>query len=180
MISVRGKTKLELELRSLWSAFTSIKKRGGAFTLRSVTIVLFVFVYQLALFPDVAVDYLDQLATMHTGPMAVNNICNALLESKYPKKTSVVIEDTPSTSTSSQNINYYSDFNSSNLSYNVKLQYDRQAIALLSTEFRMVIVNFFSIVTRESSKSGFIHLHLLSQVNAKTRLLLNFLNICRK
>ena len=43
------------------------------------------FLFQLALFPDVELNFLQDLALQHTGPYAVNNICNVLLEDQYPK-----------------------------------------------------------------------------------------------
>ena len=47
------------------------------------------FLFQLALFPDVELNFLQDLALQHTGPYAVNNICNVLLEDQYPKAIAV-------------------------------------------------------------------------------------------
>ena len=46
------------------------------------------FLFQLSLFPDVQWEYLNDLAVQHTGVYAVNNICNVLLETSYPKMVS--------------------------------------------------------------------------------------------
>ena len=66
-----------------------------------------IFYLQLSLFPDVEVQFLTDLASQHSGPYAVNNICNVLLESKYPKAsaapeaTATVTAPVPTASTSS-------------------------------------------------------------------------------
>ncbi|KAL4239711.1 hypothetical protein ACF0H5_000515 [Mactra antiquata] len=96
----------------------------------------------LELFPDVDIPYLDDLCSQHTGPMAVNNICLALLDSKYPKSaTSAAKTDTSSKSVEKkQYIDYYT-----HPSFNVMSEYlpefaayRGQTFYKLSSEFRWI------------------------------------------
>lgn len=95
----------------------------------------------MSLFSDVNEGYLDQLAAQYSGPMAVNNICNALLETSYPKQCTVTILYEPEVKTASP-IDYYNDFKLTDLPQHVQGFYQNQSVHLLSTQFRYVSTCF--------------------------------------
>ena len=87
--------------------------------------------------------YLDDLVAREYGPMALNIICNIMLETNYPKKQSpkkVIVEETATTSTvsSASPKDYYNDFKLSDLPDEDRSIYRAQAVSLLMVDFRKV------------------------------------------